>query len=165
MSSSTSSSDQRRFVAWVLVGLVVTNAAVLLVPWGGIKDSERSLQQSARELAGDTDFLIVGDSKAGPFSVGCLVPWLARYRGLTFSADSVTPVFHYKNLGDIRREVPDFKPKVVFIFVGANNFNTNGQHAEREYTFFSEIDLRTAWELSGAQGDPLSFVEAVFSRV
>jgi len=165
MSSSTSSSNQKRFVLWVAAGLVATNAAVLLVPWGGIKDSERGQRQIARELAGDTDFLIVGDSKAGPFSVGCLIPWLGDYRGLVFTADSVTPVFHYNNLAEIRSAVPAFQPRVVFIFVGANNFNTNGQHVEREYTFFNELALGEAWELSGAQGQPLSFVEAVLSRI
>jgi hypothetical protein len=165
MSSSTSSSNHRRFVLWVALGLVTTNAAVQLVPWGGIKDSERGHHRVAYELAGDTDFLIVGDSKAGPFSVGCLVPWLSTYRALVFSGDSVTPVFHYKNLIDIRNAVPEFKPRVVFIFVGANNFNTNGQHVQREYTFFNDLDLGRVWELSAVQGEPLFFVEAVLSRI
>ena len=165
MSSSTSSSNHRRFFLWVVLGVVASNLAVHLIPWGGISDSKRAHQQRARELAGATDFLIVGDSKAGPFSVGCLLPWFAGYRGLTFSGDSVTPVFHYNNLVEIRAAVPEFRPRVVFIFVGANNFNTNGQHVEREYTFFSELELRKAWEWSAAQGDLLSFVEALLSRV
>jgi len=164
MSSSTSSSNHRRFFLWVALAVVVTNVVVLLVPWGGISDSKRAHQKRARELAEATDFLIVGDSKAGPFSVDGLNPWLDGYRGLTFSGDSVTPVFHYDNLLEIREQVPGFRPRVVFIFVGANNFNKNGQHVEREFTFFSELGLRKVWQWSAAQGDVLSFVEAVLSR-
>jgi hypothetical protein len=166
MSSSTSSSEHRRFLLWVALAVVATNAAVALIPWGGVADSKRSHQRVARELAGATDFLIVGDSKAGPFSIGCLSPWLAPYRGLVFTADSVTPIFHYENLVEIRKTQPGFMPRVVFVFVGANNFNTNGQHVQREYTFFNELDLGQVWDWSGgANGEPLFFVEALLSRL
>src|SRR5215470_13382648 len=98
MSSSTSSSNHVRFLFWVLVGLVAVNLLVALIPWQGVLASKRSHQAIATELAGQTDFLVVGDSKAGTFSVGCLLPWFPQYRGLVFYADSVTPIFHYHNL-------------------------------------------------------------------
>jgi hypothetical protein len=152
-------------VFWVASAVVASNLIVQLVPWGGIFNSERSQKRVAQELAGAADFLIVGDSKAGTFSVGCLVPWFSGYRGLTFSADSATPVFHYHNLAEIRNAVPEFRPRVVFIFVGANNFNTNGQHVQREYTFFNELELRKAWEWSTERGQPILFAEALLSRI
>jgi hypothetical protein len=164
MSSSTSSSRHRRFLGWVALALVAAYPAVQLIPWGGVAASGRAHGRAAKELAGAADFLIVGDSKAGPFSIGCLIPWLDGYRGLVFSADSVTPIFHLHNLIHIRQVVPEFRPKVVFIFLGANNFNTNGLHVEREYTFFNELPLDQTWDLSGRQGEYLFFAEALLSR-
>lgn len=165
MSSSTSSSSHARFLGWVALALVASTLAVHLVPWSGVAGSKRNHWKAALELAGDADFLMVGDSKVGPFSVDCLLPWFPGYRGLVFTADSVTPVFYYHSLSEIRRAAPEFKPRFVFIFVGANNFNANGLHVEREYTFFNELGLPDAWDLSGRQGDYLSFAEAVFSRL
>ncbi len=165
MSSSISSSNHVRFLGWVLLALFSANLVVRWIPWAGVAASKRDHQRAAAELAGATDFLVVGDSKAGYFSVGCLMPWFPGYRGLVFSADSVTPIFYYNSLREIRNAVPEFKPRVVFIFVGANNFNANGQHVQREYTFFNELDLGDTWDLSVRQGDFASFAEALLSRL
>ena len=149
----------------MLAALVGSYAGVQLIPWGGVSASQRSQQRVARELAGETDFLILGDSKAGPFSAECLSPWIAGRRGLVFTADSVTPVFYYHNLSQIRSEVSGFQPRWVFIFIGANNFNAHGLHVERDFAFLNEIGLGDAWRLSGARGEYLMFAEALASRI
>ena len=165
MSSSTSNSEHWRFLGWVLAALVASGLVVNAIPWGGVPGMQRGHERIGKELGPRTDFLIVGDSKAGPFSVNCLSPWLPGKRGLTFSADSVTPVFHYDTLREIHEAEPGFAPPVVFVFLGANNLNANGLHVERDYTFFNELGLADAWALSAPQGEVLSFAAALLSRL
>jgi hypothetical protein len=165
VSSSTSSSKQTAFAVWVLLILAFAWCAVTFAPWGGVVMSQRSYIDLAGELGSDTDYLIVGDSKAGPFATDCLIPWLDTHRGAVFTADSVTPVFHWYTLREIRTLFPEFRPKVVFIFVGANNLNANGLHARRDFTFFNQVALSDAWDLSGSRGERLLFAEVVLARL
>ncbi len=164
MSSSTSNSEQIRFLFWVLLILASSWCVVTFMPWGGIVLTQKNYIEFAGEVASETDYLIVGDSKAGPFSTDCLMPWFPPERGVVFTADSVTPVFHWYALREIRKRFPAFKPKVVFILVGANNMNANGLHATRDYTFFNQVALSDAWSLSGARDRKLLFAEVVLAR-
>jgi len=149
----------------VFVILALAWGAVALMPWGGIVMSQKTYIDFAQELGPETDYLIVGDSKAGPFATDCLIPWLGSERGAVFTADSVTPVFHWYTLREIRRRFPEFRPRVVFIFIGANNMNANGLHASRDFVFFNQVSLSDAWNLSGARGGVLLFAEVVLSRI
>lgn len=165
MSSSTSSSKQTAFVAWVVIILAIAWCVVMFAPWGGIVMSQRNYIEFAGELGSDTDYLIVGDSKTGPFATDCLIPWLRPYHGVVFTADSVTPAFHWYLLREIRARYPEFRPKTVFIFVGANNMNLNGLHARRDFTFFNQMSFADAWNLSWERGEKLLFLEVVLARV
>jgi hypothetical protein len=133
--------------------------------WGGIAMTQRNFVDFAGAIGADVDYMIVGDSKAGPFSTHCTIPWLYPYRGIVHTADSVTPVYHWYALRQIRKKHPEFRPRVVFVFVGANNMNANGLHARRDYTFFNQISLSDAWALSAARGDVLTFAEVLLARV
>jgi hypothetical protein len=145
--------------------LVAAWVVMNVMPWGGIAMSQRNFIAFAGELGSDADYLIVGDSKAGPFSTDCVIPWLQPYRGVVSTADSVTPVYQWYNMREIRARFPEFRPKTVFIFVGANNMNENGLHARRDFTFFNQVSLPDAWTLSSARGDGLLFTEVLLSRL
>lgn len=152
-------------MAWVLGILVAAWLFVSLVPWGGVLVSKRNHERVGTALGSSADFLIVGDSKTGPFESDCLMRWFPPYKGAVFSADSVTPVYHLDTLRHIRSENPDFAPDVVFIFVGANNLNTNGLHASRDYTFFNLLPLSDVYTFSAGRGEWGLFAEAIFSRL
>jgi hypothetical protein len=174
MNSSISSSDDgaaasrsghRAFLVWVAVVLSFAWLVNALVPWGGILVSQDNHQRVGTALGSDLDFVVLGDSKAGPFETDCLMPWLNPYRGAVFGADSVPPVYHLDTLRRIRDAQPGFAPAVVFLFVGANNINANGLHATRDFTFFVRLPLRDALSFSVGQGQWLTFTEVLFSRV
>jgi len=165
VNSYTSSSRHRAFLFWVVAILVVAWLVVSITPWGGILVSKRNHHRVALGLNGGIDFLIVGDSKSGPFETECLMPWFPPLRGAVFGADSVTPAYHLDTLRRIRAEAPDFAPKVVFVFVGANNLNANGLHASRDYVFFNQLPLEDVYEFSAARGSWGVFAEAIFSRL
>jgi hypothetical protein len=82
-----------------------------------------------------------------------------------FSADSVTPVYHYNLLKNLERSHPDFSPKLIFVFIGANKMNANGLHAVRECTFSNLLPLNDVWNFSAAKGEYLSFAQAILTRL
>lgn len=165
MSSSTSSSEHKRFLLWVLLALLLSDVLLYWLPFGGPVASRRSHERAARAVGAEADFLLVGDSKVSSFSRDCLLTGTQPWRGLAFTSNAVSPVFYFDALRAIAAENPGFAPKVVFISIGSNNFNANGLHMQREYTLNNVLDLAALWDLTAAQGEWMSFITAILSRM
>src|SRR6185295_16469713 len=148
MNSSTSSSREVAFLAWVLTGLAVTGLACQLDVWTGLAGNHRRHVAVARLYGSEAEFLILGDSKTGTFSHNSLAPVFGQHHGLVFDADSVTPSYHLYNWREVRRLAPELKPRFVFLAVGANNFNRNGLHCLRDLGLYDLMPLADAARLT-----------------
>ncbi len=157
-------SREHWFLIWV--GLALTAAFVVgnLPIFGKTFTQVKLHHYVANHFGAEVDWLLVGDSKAGRFSYDGLVPFNSR-RGLVFTSDSVTPVYQYHVLRQLKEKAPNFKPKVVFISTGANNFNRNGLHCRRDLALYTMLDLPAVAALTLPNGATLDFVEAVTSRL
>ena len=147
------------------MALVCSGIVVELVPWGTTDLNLRQHRESAAALGAGADYLIVGDSKAGRFGPQCIQLGVPGKTAAVFSADSVTPVYHYNLLRGLRETNPEFSPKLIFVLIGANNMNANGLHALREYSLHNLLPLTDAWQLTGALGEYSLFAEVLFSRL
>ena len=106
---------------WIVAALASAWVAAAVIPWGGIPASKENHFRIGSGLGEAVDFLVIGDSKVGPFEEECVMNWIPGLHGVVYTADSVTPVYYLDLLQRIRASQPDFSPEVVFIFIGANN--------------------------------------------
>lgn len=172
MSSSTSNSEdqgttlrrEQWFLIWVTAALTAACIIGNLPIFGNTFNQVKKHHFVADQFGTNVDWLLVGDSKAGRFSYDGLVPFNSR-KGLVFTSDSVTPVYQYHVFRQLKEKAPGFKPKVVFISTGANNFNRNGLHCRRDLALYTMLDLPTVAALTLPNGSYLDFVEAVTSRI
>lgn len=163
MNSSISNSNERKYLLWVLATLVGSIVVCNLDIWTGIMVNHRRHVMAARLFGEQAEFLILGDSSAGTFSYKSLSP-VFDTRGLVFDADSVTPVYHLYNYRKAREAAPEFRPKVVFICTGANNFNRNGLHGRRDLGLFSLLPVSEAARLTLPNREYMTFAEVLLSR-
>lgn len=168
MSSSTSNSEGRfrdqQFLAWILVLAVAMSIVGNCNVWTGLSTNHLLHQEVGRRFGSEVDYIIMGDSKTGPFSIHALAPYLSK-KGLVFRADSTTPVYHLYNYRKLRQQNPDLRPKHAFICIGANNFNSEGLHCRRDLTLFTSLGLSDVYKLTAENGQYLTFVEALLSRI
>ncbi len=164
MSSSTSNSREWRFLMWVAAYLIAAMIVSSMDIWTGVVNTYRRNLAVVDLYGEEADYLILGDSKTGPFNFDGLAPFLDK-KGLVFNADSVTPCYHLFNFRKVREQTPEFKPKLVFICIGANNFNKHGLHCRRDTGFFDLLPLSDAAELSLPEKEYMAFAEAFLSRI
>ena len=164
MSSSTSSSSEIRFLLWIAIILGLSSVIAKADIWKGTDERHRGHLAVAKKFGANADYLLVGDSKTGPFSYDGLSPFLSR-KGLVFSSDSVTPVYHFYTFRRARSLYPEFKPKVVFISIGANNFNENGLHCRRDFALENLLSWEDVRDLTLPTGQTLEFFEVMLGHV
>ena len=171
MSSSTSSSERRtsatdgRFLLLVVLGLAVVNLAVGLLPiWTATDTRFMGHIRAAERFGADAEFALVGDSKTGRFSHGFVSPYLS-HKGVVFTSDSVTAVYQFLVLQQAYEANPAFRPKNVFLAIGANNFNLHGLHDRRDFALFMLAPMGDVLRFAPLPEELLLVAEVVFSRL
>ena len=169
MNLSIFSSNTSQFWFRILAFYLTYSLAVALAPIRGIEEVHKNHSIWASEVGDRTDFILVGDSRVGPFQRifmnHCSLPGFDVQNAMALSGDSVTPTYHYVNLKSIREETPNFNPRLVVLFVGANNLNVHGLHVIRDYAFDNFLSLEDIGRLSFAAEDPLIGGQGIFSRL
>jgi hypothetical protein len=174
MSLSTSSSEskaepqqarrEQAFICWVMLALVSALIVGNLDIFTGAYKSNFLHRYVAQTFGADAEWVLIGDSKTGRFSFDGLAPF-QEPKGIVFSSDSVTPVYHYHLFRNLPEQAPNLRPKYVFIATGANNFNVNGLHCRRDIALYNMLNLDAVAELTLPHGAFVDFFEALFSRL
>lgn len=134
MSSSTSSSSspRRRFFVGgrpalaVAVVVLVVNVCVALLPAGGYERAFQASLELARS-APDAQVVLFGDSRST-----MLRAQFFDDRTLSFASANNT-VIYSKLLFDRMLAETEVRPRVLFLMVGANNYNKNGIFTLRDF--------------------------------
>jgi len=152
--------------AWALIAFlalnVVVNLIVILVPWTGADYFQDLCVQAAKEEP--RDVVLLGDSKVFPFVEGYVdCPFFDR-PAYAFAMDSAT-VLYQRILYNRLISETSMRPKIVFYSTGANNFNENGLHIQRDYAMRFLATPSDLWEYRTIPGCLPYLVDSLISRL
>ena len=162
MSLFTFNSRRLKGFSGPLVGFCIfvgINLLVAALPPGSVREQfENDLKRISR-VGAQADVFVFGDSRSA-----VLDERLFSKRTLNLSAVSNTIAYSWlllkKTYGDT-----NVRPKVIFLMLGANNYNRNGIFAKRDYALSQVAGLKDIFSLFMVSGGVEYGTDGLFGRL
>lgn len=162
MSLFTFNSRRLKGFSGPLVGFCIfvgINLLVAELPPGSVREQFEHDLMRVREAGAQADVFVFGDSRSAVLEER----YFSKYT-LNLSAVSNTIAYSWlllkKTYGDT-----SVRPKVIFLMLGANNYNRNGIFAKRDYALSQVAGLKDIFRLFLVNGGVEYGIDGLFGRL
>lgn len=162
MSLFTFNSRRFRGLSGPLVGFCIfigINLFVATLPPGAVRKQFENDIKRISEASVQADVFVFGDSRSAVLDQNLFLK-----NTLNLSAVSNTIAYSWLILKKAYDNT-DVRPKVVFLMLGANNYNRNGIFAKRDYALSQVAGLRDIFSLFLMSGGVEYGIDGLFGRI